>query len=446
MFVETSCDSTKRVCYIWVPLGAAVTGSFHPRDRKITDNQAQLYVDDSQAIAQDSPYDEVNGIYKEYHPVSASEFAMDRVPPTKWMLQGVWKRDSNPNSRYFLVFNRRSDTSTSQRWIITADTHPGVAAQGTPDIWRDNREPDVHAGGEFPIFPRILSESPEMRLWHANIDKSVQTDHDSRESQSVVETQNAQLHRTLSNHVDKITELQRQIDGYQQSQADLNGENQKLKEQIDELRKNLSDFETHRNELGDRENNNLKEKNNQLISELSEVREQTSQLVEDSNNHRKNTVILLCGGGAVLVLVVILCAVSHYRARSISSRKMEKVIRNQETTILKANEPLPVIPRVHAKRLRVNQHPAVRDQFGIKEIFDVTAGEGKDLVRIARPLETAGAERKLSEELMNIQPIIADREGAHSTTTNYSRKQTHDGENESSHYTKQCDTHKGDTV
>ena len=42
----------------------------------------------------------------------------------------------------------------------------------------------------------------------------------------------------------------------------------------------------------------------------------------------------------------------------------------------------------------------------MKEILDVTPGRGQDLVRIARPLETAGADRKLSEELMDIQPII----------------------------------------
>lgn len=51
------------------------------------------------------------------------------------------------------------------------------------------------------------------------------------------------------------------------------------------------------------------------------------------------------------------------------------------------------------------------DHFGMNEISKVTAKEGSDLVRIARPLETEGAERKLSEELLGIVPIISDGNG-----------------------------------
>ena len=47
-------------------------------------------------------------------------------------------------------------------------------------------------------------------------------------------------------------------------------------------------------------------------------------------------------------------------------------------------------------------------KFGMNEIEKVTAKDGCDLVRIARPLETAGAERKLSEELFGFEPIISD--------------------------------------
>ena len=68
------------------------------------------------------------------------------------------------------------------------------------------------------------------------------------------------------------------------------------------------------------------------------------------------------------------------------------------------------------KSLRTeNQRPAILvdecEKYGMSEIYDVTAGEGDDLVRIARPLETAGASRKLSEELLDIQPIYQDQEG-----------------------------------
>ena len=44
----------------------------------------------------------------------------------------------------------------------------------------------------------------------------------------------------------------------------------------------------------------------------------------------------------------------------------------------------------------------------MNEIDKVTAKEGGDLVRIARLLETVGAERKLNAELFGIEPIISD--------------------------------------
>ena len=65
-------------------------------------------------------------------------------------------------------------------------------------------------------------------------------------------------------------------------------------------------------------------------------------------------------------------------------------------------------------QLENNRPPILVDEcekFGLSEIYDVTTGEGGDLVRIARPLETAGGARQLSEELLNIQPIYQDEEG-----------------------------------
>ena len=50
-------------------------------------------------------------------------------------------------------------------------------------------------------------------------------------------------------------------------------------------------------------------------------------------------------------------------------------------------------------------------KFGMNEIDKVTAKEGCDLVRIARALETAGAERRLSEELLDVQPMISGGNG-----------------------------------
>ena len=160
----------------------------------------------------------------------------------------------------------------------------------------------------------------------------------------------------------------------------------------------------------------LEERDKLLVSlkEQQDEQEETNAALQRSEN---NVVVVLCSGGAVLTVVFILWAVIHYKSLSATSQKAERAHREQRAMLLKANEALPVMPS-HADRLGVNEHPAVRDQFGMKEVFNVTAGEGKDLVRIARPLETAGAERKLSEELMNIQPMIAaSSEGVQSTVT-----------------------------
>ncbi len=80
---------------------------------------------------------------------------------------------------------------------------------------------------------------------------------------------------------------------------------------------------------------------------------------------------------------------------------------------------VPVVPgpSPHAHRLGRNEHADVRDKFGMNEVFDVTAGAGKNLVRLARPLVTRGAEIKRNEERWGIQPIIRRKEGDPGTVT-----------------------------
>ena len=124
-----------------------------------------------------------------------------------------------------------------------------------------------------------------------------------------------------------------------------------------------------------------------------------------------------CAIGVLLVVIVIVLAVLYCRLKRNQSDNLEKVRRDQITRILPEDEKVSVVPSVHADRLGRNEHPEVRDQFGMKEVFDVTAGEGKDLVRIARPLVTDGEERRLSEELMDIQPIIRGQHTTRNRTT-----------------------------
>ena len=145
---------------------------------------------------------------------------------------------------------------------------------------------------------------------------------------------------------------------------------------------------------------------------VTELNKLVKSQEQDIINQKQDAMIILCGAGAVLiVLVVLFCIIYRRKAQPIAFPGMDGGSADHRAKTWKANEPQPVIPRVRANRLGVNEHPAVRDQFGMKEVFDVTPREGMNLVRIARPLETAGADRKLSEELLDIQPIFRAREG-----------------------------------
>ena len=136
-----------------------------------------------------------------------------------------------------------------------------------------------------------------------------------------------------------------------------------------------------------------------------------NELLRQSEEYGQQILVIACTAGGVFVLIAIIFVVWRRNYNNKKDKDLKHALKAQSERIMIEGEPLPVIPSAHANRLGVHEHPAVRDQFGMNEVFDVTAGEGEDLVRIARPLETAGAERKLSEELLDIQPIYHDQEG-----------------------------------
>ena len=88
--------------------------------------------------------------------------------------------------------------------------------------------------------------------------------------------------------------------------------------------------------------------------------------------------------GTALIMLLIFWMVSRCRGHRITSKEMEQALKAQRERFWKEEEPLPVIPSVHANRLGVHEHPAVRDQFGMKKHYDVTPGEGFHVKRITR--------------------------------------------------------------
>ena len=151
---------------------------------------------------------------------------------------------------------------------------------------------------------------------------------------------------------------------------------------------------------------------------LQELREQIGRQSRGRDEVEPDQMILIGGIiGVILAVIVIILIAKNCRMKRKHSEDLEKVRRVHIKRMQIEHLKVPVLPSVHDRRLGRNEHPEVRDQFGMNEVFDVTAGEGKDLVRIARPLVTEGAERKLSEELWNIQPIIQRKEGGPGTVT-----------------------------
>ena len=117
-----------------------------------------------------------------------------------------------------------------------------------------------------------------------------------------------------------------------------------------------------------------------------------------------------CIVGAVTLLITALVMCVGFRYYYSNQKKQWEIQRLQ--ALVSANNVYQRVEEINIKshrRPRTYSLDELHHKFGMNEIDKVTAKEGGDLVRIARPLETDGAERKLSEELFGIGPIISDR-------------------------------------
>ena len=110
--------------------------------------------------------------------------------------------------------------------------------------------------------------------------------------------------------------------------------------------------------------------------------------------------------GAVTCIVTVLVMCSGFRYYYSNQKKQWEIQRLQELLRVN-NEHQKVMDRSH-RRPRSHSLDELHHKLGMNEIDTLTAKEAGNLVRIARPLETVGAERKLSEELPGIEPIICN--------------------------------------
>lgn len=147
--------------------------------------------------------------------------------------------------------------------------------------------------------------------------------------------------------------------------------------------------------------------NAQIMTLQTQIEAQRRGYEELEEQHQRELIGMVCaisGGLAFVFFIIVLVLHRRWKRQDVALCEQDILGPGQKH----------VGDTVIPGKLKNNRPPMLVDEcekFGMNEIYGVTAGEEGDLVRIARPLETAGASRKLSEALMNIHPIYQDREG-----------------------------------
>ena len=122
-----------------------------------------------------------------------------------------------------------------------------------------------------------------------------------------------------------------------------------------------------------------------------------------------------CTGGLGIMLLCVVWLIFRWKKKT-KSRTQSGYLENPSTMV-----GVQVEDEVIPGQSQYNRPPVFFDEgekFGMNDINGVTPKAGADLVRIARPLETARTSRILSEALMDIQPIVRDEEGKRCSTVN----------------------------
>ena len=147
--------------------------------------------------------------------------------------------------------------------------------------------------------------------------------------------------------------------------------------------------------------------------------EHKRQIDQITTNHKDalNQIIMIgctCTGGLGITLF---CVWLIFRWKKKTKLRTQSGFRENPRTMVRVQVEDEVIPG----QTQYNRPPIFADdggKFGMNDIYGVTPRAGADLVRIARPLETARTSRILSEALMDIQHIVRDEEGRRCSTVN----------------------------
>lgn len=182
------------------------------------------------------------------------------------------------------------------------------------------------------------------------------------------------------------------------------------------------------------ENHSLIASNQRLVDQITTMNQDIDTIHEslrsEQESHQKLKEIhhqmLVIGviiiGLTLLVLIIVIVFVCRIKGRHKGAKEQDM----SHMTVFARSQGIPDVLMDYRPRSRTIEE--LHHKFGMNDIDKVTAKEGADLVRIGRPLETEGAERKLSEQLLGIDPIICDKNGERKPTNTFDLATGREGE------------------
>ena len=186
----------------------------------------------------------------------------------------------------------------------------------------------------------------------------------------------------------------------------LRQENEAFKLEVDALKSQLDESMIQRQNDAE-EIVRLRMENDRL---RDEHKREIDQITTDHKDALNRVIVIgcTCTGGLGIMLFCVVWLI--FRCKKKTKLRTQSGYRENPRTMVRVQVEDEVIPG----QIQHNRSPIFIDEggkFGMNDIYGVTPRAGADLVRIARPLETARASRILSEALMDIQPIVRDEEG-----------------------------------
>ena len=333
-----------------------------------------------------------------------------------WKRVSIWKQIGTGNG--ILTSYNHSDCPGQIMWVIGQDG----------EIWwkkETSGYPPHKPGDGFPILKYRFEMEYDYFCKSRVVHNAIKELHTNPEYETKL---------TYQQLVEQVDDLQHQKTALLTHNAYLTREYEDLKIRMAEQGSSILQLQAtppsrpldhgDNSEVLKKENQMLKEQVSDLKSQktksMQQWRDEKTSLLQEHNKVVDGMFdhielfkwICISGAGAALFTAFVMCC--GFKCYHSNQKKQWEIQRLQ--ALLSVNHKITeahrnVAVKIDDYRPRSHSLDELHHKFGMNEIDKMTVKEGADLVRIARPLETDGAERKLSEELLGITPIISDGNG-----------------------------------